>query len=157
MSKFNSIVPVPLGEIRDLDGKLGAAMKAGTLMTAVGSFAGGSSTHMQSVYPNAVFTANGAGNIAGVLILMDQEDLVSGEISDDRAINTHGRGHVLKSGEEVTVIMAAAADIAAGDLLETAASGKVQKKASATALFSAIETCATTSTGDDLRILARVL
>jgi len=158
MSRFNSVVPVPLGEIRCLDGKLGAAAKAGILVTAIGSFAGGSSTHMQPDYPNAVFALNTSENNNGVLIVMEQEDLVTGEITDARAINTHARAHVLHSGEECTVILAAAASIVSGDMLYPSASGTVTKvDALQTPMFSAIETCATTSTGDDLRILARVL
>lgn len=158
MSKFNSVVPVPLGEIRRLDGKLGSAMKPGTLVTAVGAFGGGSSTHIQPDYPNALFTANGVGNTTGVLIVMNQDDLVTAEIYDDLPINSHARAHVLKSGEEVTVIMSEAAVINAGDKLYPAANGKVAKVVDdEVPMFQAIETCAADSTGDDLRILARVL
>lgn len=157
MSKFNNIVPVPLGEIRCLDGKLGTAMKPGTLVTAVSNFAGGNSKHTQSDYPNSVFTAAVAGATSGLLIVMDQEDLVLADIATARAANSHARAHVLKSGEEVTVILTAAANINAGDGLETVDGGLVQKKASATAVFSAIESATTASSGDGLRILARVL
>ena len=161
MSRFKTIVPVPLGEIRCLDGKLGATAVPGQLVTAVGKFDAGSSTHLQPDYPNATFTLNGAGNTKGVLIIMDQEDLVLKEISDSFAANSHARAHVLKPGEEVTVVLSAAAAIASGDKLGPAADGKVVKVTGATGdadpMFSAIETASTGSTGDALRILARVL
>ena len=161
MSRFKTIVPVPLGEIRSLDGKLGATAVPGQLVTAVGKFDAGSSTHLQPDYPNATFTLNTAGNTKGVLIVMDQEDLVTKEIGDSFASGSHARAHVLKSGEEVTVILSAAAAIASGDNLGPAADGKVVKVTGATGdadpMFSAIETASTGSTGDALRILARVL
>lgn len=160
MSKFNSIVPVPLGEIRRLDGKLATAMLPGTLVTAIGELGGGSSTHTQPTYPNVTFTANTSENTSGVLIVMFEEDMVTAAdaISVALPISSHARASVLKPGEEVTVIMSEAATIAAGDKLYPAADGKVAKvDNSQTPMFSAIETCATTSTGDDLRILARVL
>ena len=156
MSRFNTVVPVPLGEIRRIEGKLGASAIAGQLLTAVDSFAAGDSLHAQS--DGAAFTLNGAANNEGVLILMEQEDLVTSEITDARAINTWGRGHVLKSGEEVTVVLAAAAAVPAGTRLVTAANGKVgAATAGDTAKFTAIETASTAATGDELRILARVL
>ena len=158
MSKFRSVVPVPLGEIRCLDGKLGATTLPGQLVTAVGAFGAGSSDHTQPDYPNAVFTLNGAANKLGVLIVMEQEDIVDKAISDSYAINSHARAHVLKSGEEVTVILAAAAEINAGDKLKPAANGKVDKGETAgDEMFVAIETATTGSADDELRILARVL
>lgn len=157
MSRFNSIVPVPLGEIRRIEGKLGASAIAGQLLTAVDSFAAGDSLHAQS--DGATFTLNGAANNEGVLILVEQDDNVTGEITDTRAINTWGRGHVLKSGEEVTVVLTSAATaITAGALLVCAANGKVgAATAGDSAKFTAIETASTAATGDQLRILARVL
>ena len=161
MSRFNQIVPVPLGEIRCLDGKLGATAQPGQLVTAVAGMTAGSSTHIQSDYPNAVFTLNATGNTAGVLIILEQEDLVTKEISDTFASGSHARAHVLKSGEEATVILTAAAAIAPGDLLGPVGNGKVVKVTGATGdsspMFSAIESATTASTGDALRILARVL
>lgn len=158
MSKFRSVVPVPLGEIRRLDGKLTASTLPGQLVTAVGKFDGGSSTHTQPDYPNAIFTLNGVGNRLGVMIVMEQEDIVDKDISDAYAKNSHARAHVLKSGEEVTVILAAAATVAPGAFLEPAANGKVAVTATAAdGMFSAIETASTGSSGDGLRILARVL
>ena len=157
MSRFNTVVPVPLGEIRRIEGKLGASALAGQLVTATDSFAAGSSYHAQS--DGAAFTLNSVGNNAGVMILMEQQDMVTAAdaITVQRAVNTWGRAHVLKKGEEVTVILAAAEVIAAGDLLDTAANGKVCKGTTGP-MFSAIETCASTgATGDALRILARVL
>lgn len=156
MSKFRSVVPVPLGEIRRLDGKLTASTLPGQLVTAVGKFDGGSSTHTQSDYPNAIFILNDSGNRRGVLIVMEQEDIVDMEISDAYEANSHARAHVLKSGEEVTVILAAAAAVVPGAFLEPAANGKVTATA-ANGMFSAIETASTGSSGDGLRILARVL
>lgn len=157
MSRFNTVVPVPLGEIRRIEGKLGASAIAGQLLTAADSFAAGDSLHAQS--DGATFTLNGAANNNGVLILMEQEDFVTGEITDTRAINTWGRAHVLKGGEEVTVVLTSAATaITAGALLVCAASGKVgAATAGDTAKFTAIETASTAATGDELRILARVL
>lgn len=156
MSRFKTVVPVPLGEIRRIEGKLGATAYAGQLLTASDSFAAGNSLHAQS--DGATFALNGVGNGAGVLILVEQEDMVTAAdaITVARPINTWGRGHVLKSGEEVTVILASAEAIAAGDLLDPAASGKVTKGTTGP-LFSAIEACSTAATGDALRILARVL
>jgi hypothetical protein len=154
MSRFKTVVPVPLGEIRRIEGKLGAAAKAGILLTASDAFAAGDSTHAQS--DGATFALNGAGNNAGVMILMEQQDFVTEEITAERAINTWGRAHVLKSGEEVTVILSAAAAIVSGDLLDTAANGTVVKGTTAPK-FTAIETATAQSTGDGLRILARVL
>lgn len=156
MSRFKTVVPVPLGEIRRIEGKLGATAYAGQLLTASDSFAAGNSLHVQS--DGAAFTLNGVGNNAGVMILVEQEDMVTAAdaITVARATGTWGRAHVLKSGEEVTVILSAAAEIAAGDLLDTAASGKVVKGTTGP-MFSAIETCTTAATGDELRILARVL
>ena len=156
MSRFNTIVPVPLGEIRRIEGKLGASAQAGLLLTATDSFAAGNSTHAQS--DGVTFALNGAANNEGLLILMEEDDMVTDEITETRAINTWGRGHVLKSGEEVTVILAAAANIAAGARLVTAANGKVSAAtAGDAAKFSAIEAASTASTDDELRILARVL
>jgi len=158
MSRFNSVVPVPLGEIRCLDGKLDTAAKPGILVTAVGAFGGGSTTHAQPDYPNAVFTPNKKENNLGVLIVMEQEDLVRQAITTEFPINSHVRAHVLKSGEECTVHLAAAEVIAAGDKLYTEANGKVKKvTASEVPMFTAIETATAESTGDQLRILARVL
>ena len=156
MSRFKTIVPVPLGEIRRIEGKLGASAIAGQLLTATDSFAAGNTAHAQS--DGAAFSLNGADKNEGLLILMEQEDFVTSEITATRAINTWGRAHVLKSGEEVTVVLAAAATIAAGTRLKTAANGKVEAAtAGDTAKFSAIESASTASTGDELRILARVL
>lgn len=158
MSKFNNIVPVPLGEVRRLDGKLDAAMKPGTLVTAIGNFAGGSSTHAQSDYPNVVFTANTVGNNSGLMIVMEQEDLINMEVSDEYKKDSHARGHVLKAGEECTVILDEAAKVSSGDLLATAAAGRATPVGEAgVAVFSAIETCAADATDDALRILVRVL
>lgn len=158
MSKFRSVVPVPLGEIRRLDGKLGASAIPGQLVTAIGSFTGGSSTHTQSDYPNAVFDLNGAANKLGVMIVMEQEDIVDMKISDAYEANSHVRAHVLKSGEEVTVVLASGEAVVAGAGLAPAASGKVVVTATAAnAMFSAIETATAGSSGDGLRILARVL
>ena len=161
MSRFNQVVPVPLGEIRCLDGKLGATALPGQLVTAIGKLDAGSSTHAMPDYPNAAFTLNAAGNTKGVLIVMEQEDLVLKAISDSFASGSHARAHVLKPGEEITVILSAAAAISAGDLLGPAANGKVVKVTGATGdadpMFSAIETASTASTGDALRILSRVL
>jgi hypothetical protein len=156
MSRFKTVVPVPLGEIRRIEGKLGASALAGQLVTAVDSFAAGNSTHAQS--DGAAFTLNTDGNTAGVMILVEQEDMVTAAdaITVARPINSWARAHVLKSGEEVTVVLAAAADIAAGDMLAPAADGKVDEGTTG-AMFSAIETASTASTGDELRILARVL
>ena len=156
MSRFKTIVPVPLGEIRRIEGKLGASAIAGQLLTATDSFAAGNTAHAQS--DGATFSLNGAEKNEGLLILMEQEDFVTSEITATRAINTWGRAHVLKSGEEVTVVLAAAATIAAGARLKTAANGKVEAAtAGDTAKFSAIESASAASTGDELRILARVL
>lgn len=95
------------------------------------------------------------------MIVMEQEDLVTQAISAAFADGSHARAHVLKSGEEVTVILAAAAVIAAGDKLAPAANGKVVKvtgeQGEADPMFVAIETATAESTGDGLRILARVL
>ena len=161
MSRFNQVVPVPLGEIRCLDGKLGATALPGQLVTATAKLDAGSSTHAMPDYPNAEFTLNAAGNTKGVLIVMEQEDLVLKATSDALPSGSHARAHVLKSGEEATVVLSAAAVIAAGDLLGPAANGKVVKVTGATGdadpMFSAIETASTASTGDALRILARVL
>lgn len=161
MSRFKTVVPVPLGEIRCLDGKLGATALPGQLVTAVAAFAGGSSTHAQPDYPNALFTLNGAGNTAGVLIVMDQDEEVTSDISVSLPSGSHARGHVLKSGEEVTVILGATAAVAAGAQLGPAADGKVVTVTGATTdaapMFSAIETAASGATGDNARILARVL
>jgi hypothetical protein len=159
MSRYNSIVPVPLGEIRRLDGKLGASTLPGQLVTAVDLFAAGSSKHAQS--DGAAFTLNTANNRNGVLIVMEQEELVLQPTSTAFASGTHVRAHVLKQGEEATVILAAAAAITSGTLLGPAANGKVEVADGTTGapdpMFSAIETASTASTGDDLRILARVL
>ncbi len=167
MSKFNSVVPVPLGEIRRLDGKLGAAARPGTLVTAVAEMTGGSDTHSMPSYPNAEFALNTKENNIGVLIVMEQEELfaasrlgngVGGKISDEFKSGDHVRAHVLKSGEEVTVILAAAANVSPGALLYTEANGKVKVVGSSEVpMFSAIEGCASGASGDDLRILARVL
>jgi hypothetical protein len=158
MSKFHNIVPVPLGEIRCLDGKLDTAAKPGILVTALSAFGGGSSTHPQPDYPNAVFTLNTELNTSGVLILINQEDLVTTAITEDIPSNSHARAHVLKAGEECTVILTTGDVIAAGDMLYPTADGKVEKgDGSQTPLFTAIETAAADSADDDLRILARVL
>ena len=156
MSRFNQVVSVPLGEIRSIEGKLGATAYAGQLFTAIDSFAAGDAYHAQS--DGATLTPNTAGNTEGLLILKEQEDMVTSEITDARPSGSWGRCHVLKSGEEVTVILSAAAEIAAGARLKTAASGYVSAAtAGDSAKFSAIETASTASTGDQLRILARVL
>ena len=159
MSKFNTVVPVPLGEIRCLDGKLSATTLPGQLVTAVGKFDAGSSKHTQPDYPNATFTLND-GDTKGLLIVMDQEEIPDMKISDAFPKDSHARAHVLKAGEEVTVILNAAAAVAAGTLLQTTSAGKVEAFTGGTGkepLFSAIETAGTGSTGDELRILARVL
>jgi len=159
MSRFKNVVPVPLGEIRRIEGKLGASAQPGSLLTASDAFAAGNSYHAQS--DGADLSLNGAGNTKGVLILMEQEDLVLTDIVTAIPSASWGRGHVLKAGEEVTVILNAAAVIASGDKLGPAASGKVVKVTGATGdadpMFSAIETATAGSTGDALRILARVL
>lgn len=160
MSRFKQIVPVPLGEIRAIEGKLGATALAGLLLTAVDGFAAGNSKHVQN--EGASLSLNGAGNSAGVLILVETDDSPASEITMTRPNGSWGRGHVLKKGEEVTVILSAAAVIAAGNTLAPAASGKVVKvtgdTGEAAPMFSAIETCGSTAaTGDALRILARVL
>lgn len=158
MSKFRSVVPVPLGEIRCLDGQLSADTKPGQLVTAVGSFTGGSSNHTQSNYPNAVFTQNGAGNTKGVLIVMEQEDIVDKEIWEAYASGSHARAHVLKAGEEVTVLLATGDTVVSGAKLTPIANGNVAVTSTADdAMFSAIETATAGSSGDGLRILARVL
>jgi len=151
MSRYNSIVPVPLGEIRRLDGKLGASTLPGQLVTAVDLFAAGSSKHAQS--DGAAFTLNTANNRNGVLIVMEQEELVLQPTSTAFASGTHVRAHVLKQGEEATVILAAAAAITSGTKVEVADG----TTGAPDPMFSAIETASTASTGDDLRILARVL
>ena len=159
MSRFKNVVPVPLGEIRRIEGKLGASAQPGSLLTASDAFAAGNSYHAQS--DGAAIALNGAGNTKGVLILMQNDDTVLTEITTAIPSGSWGRGHVLKPGEEVTVILSAAAVIAAGDKLGPAASGKVVKVTGATGdadpMFSAIETATAGSTGDALRILARVL
>lgn len=157
MSRFKTIVPVPLGEIRRIEGKLGAAAIAGQLLTAGDSFAAGDGTHLQS--DGATFALNGAANTRGVLILMEQEDMVTSEITVARPINSWGRAHVLKAGEEVTVVLAAAAAITGGTtLLKPVANGKVEAAAGEDVpMFAAIESATAQSTGDSLRILARVL
>ena len=157
MSRFNTVVPVPLGEIRRIEGKLGASALAGTLLTATDKFAAGDGTHAQS--EGATFALNGAGNTKGLLILMEQQDMVTSEITVSRARNSWGRAHVLKPGEEATVILAEAETVTAGtSLLTTAANGKVAvATAGDEAVFSAIEGATSASTGDGLRILARML
>lgn len=161
MSRFKKVVPVPLGEIRRIEGVLGASALAGQLLTASDSFAAGNSLHAQS--DGAALALNAAGNALGVLILVEQEDMVTAAdaITVARANGSWGRAHVLKAGEEVTVVLTAAAAISAGDKLAPAASGKVVKVTGETGeadpMFTAIETATTGSTGDDLRILARVL
>lgn len=164
MSRFKTVVPVPLGEIRRIEGKLGASMLAGQLVTIADSFTAGASYHAQN--EGATFTLNAVKNAVGVSILVEQEDMVlsTDAINVTRPANSWGRAHVLKQGEEVTVVLAAAATIAAGNLLEPAADGKVSLATAALGatgyvipMFSAIESAATTSTGDGLRILARVL
>lgn len=161
MSRFKQVVPVPLGEIRCLDGKLGASALPGQLVTAIGSMAAGSSTHSMPAYPNAEFTLNTAGNTAGVLIICEQEEFVTSEVSTALPSGSHARAHVIKPGEEVTVILSAAAAIASGDNLGPAANGKVVKVTGETGdadpMFSAIETATAGATGDALRILARRL
>lgn len=155
MSRFKQIVPVPLGEYRRIEGQLGATAIAGQLLTASDGFAAGSSTHAQN--SGATLALNGVGNTKGVLILVETDDSPASEITVSRPANSWGRGHVLKAGEEVTVVLAAAEVIASGDLLAPAASGKVAKGETG-AMFSAVETCGSTAaTGDALRILARVL
>lgn len=160
MSRFKSVVPVPLGEIRALDGKLGASALPGQLVTAVQSIAAGSSTHYQS--DAAALTLNAVGNAKGVMIVLEQEDLgPTKTIADQIGTGEHVGAHILTPGEEVTVILADAAAVSAGSGLYPAASGKVALCTGATgetaAMFSAIETATAGSTGDDLRILARVL
>ena len=157
MSRFNTVVPVPLGEARRIEGVLGATAKAGLLLTAGSSFSAGDGTHVQS--DGAAFTLNAADNTKGVLILMEETDQVTDEITDDRPSDSWGKGHVLKSGEEVTVVLSAAESVTGGtSLLKPTASGTVAVTATASeAMFSAIESASTGSTGDDLRILARVL
>ena len=163
MSYFNSVVPVPLGEIRRLDGKLpsGADVYPGTLVTATGKFDVTVMNHVMPEYPNATFALNSAGNTKGVMIVMDQIDLVTKSVTDALPAGSHARGHVLKQGEEVTVIVATPetdAAIASGDGLKPAANGLVAKCASGdTPMFSAIEAMAKDATGDSRRILARVL
>ena len=159
MSRFNQIVPVPLSETRAIEGKLGASAQAGILLTAADGFAYGSSTHAQN--EGATLTPNTAGNAAGLLILVETDDSPATGITAVRPSGSWGRGHVLKAGEEVTVILSAAAAISSGNMLAPAADGKVVKVTGATGeadpKFSAIETGTTGSTGDALRILARVL
>ena len=167
MSRYNTIVPIPLGELRDLDGALPESIVyPGTLVTAITDVAGGSSTHSQPSRANSVFALNAVGISAGALIIMEQPEMdvtvanpAANPFSASVAagIQVHARGHVLKSGEEVTVRMAAAAAVAAGDTLYAAANGKVAKAVQGLAMFTAIETCADDSADDDLRILARVL
>ncbi len=168
MSRFNSVVPVPLGEIRRLDGKLAAAMKPGTLVTAVSNYANTDGKHYHPSGTNATFTANTATNTKGVMIVMEQEELfavsrrgdgVGGNIHTAFPKDSHARAHVLKAGEEVTVLLATAANIAAGDNLTPIASGKVEKVTDTEpVMFVAIETCSSGADGDDdLRILARVV
>ena len=90
--------------------------------------------------------------------MMEQEDLVLQPITTEFPINSHVRAHVLKSGEECTVHLAAAEVIASGDKLYTEANGKVKKvTGSEVPMFTAIETATAESTGDELRILVRVL
>jgi hypothetical protein len=128
--------------------------------------AGGSSLHAQPAQPNSTFTLNAVGKSAGVLIVMEQEEMnvtvanpaaESFAASEPNGPQVHARAHVLKSGEEVTVVMAAAATIASGTILYAAANGKVATAVQGVAMFSAIETCAADSADDELRILARVL
>ena len=167
MSRYNNIVPVPLGEIRCLDGALPESIVyPGTLVTAIAEMAGGSSLHVQPAQPNATFVLNAAGITAGMLIIMEQEEMdvtVANPAAEPYAASesngpqVHARAHVLKTGEEVTVIMAAADTIAAGTILYAAAEGKVATAVQGVAKFSAIETCADDSADDELRILARVL
>jgi len=167
MSRYNNIVPIPLGEIRCLDGALPESeVYPGTLVTAIAEMAGGSSLHAQSAQPNATFALNAVGITAGMLIVMEQEEMdvtVANPAAEPFAASeaggpqVHARAHVLKAGEEVTVIMAAAATIVSGTILYAAADGKVATAVNGLAMFSAIETCADDSENDDLRILARVL
>jgi len=168
MSRYHNIVPVPLGELRDLDGALPESIVyPGTLVTAKSEMAGGSSTHAQPAQPNSVFALNASENNHGVLIVMEQEEMnvtVANpaanpfEASVSGGGQVHARGHVLKHGEEVTVRMGVAAVIVSGDMLYPSANGKVTKvSASQVPMFSAIEVCAADSEDDDLRILARVL
>jgi hypothetical protein len=155
MSRFKNVVPVPLGEIREIDGKIAAQMVPGTLVTAVSNFAGGSTTHAQPIGV-ATLTANAANNVKGVLILQNQEDQTLVATSTAFASGSHCRAHVLKAGEEVTVILEAAEAVVAGAILSPVANGKV-KVSNSYPMFSAIETASAESTGDQLRILARVL
>lgn len=157
MSRFKTVVPVPLGEIRRIEGKLGASAIAGQLVTEVDGLAAGDGSHVQN--SGATLALNAEGNLKGVRILMEQEDMVTSDITATRAVNTWGRAHVLKSGEEVTVILGTTATAAAaGTYLAPGASGKVVVTTTANeALFTAIEAAPTTATGDALRILARVL
>jgi len=156
MSRFKTIVPVPLGEIRRIEGKLGATAIAGLLMTATDKFAAGNSKHSQN--EGATFTLNGAGNNKGLVILMETDDNPTGEITASRPADSWGRGHVVKAGEEVTVVLGATAAVVGGTtLLKTMAGGKVETGTAGDAAFSAIESAASGATGDDVRILARVL
>ena len=163
MSRFKTVVPVALGEIRRIEGKLGASAYPGDLVTVSDGLAAGASYHAMN--EGASIALNGNGNGIGVLILMEQEDMVlaADAIDVQRPAASWGRAHSLKKDEEVTVNLAAAAAISAGTLLSPATGGKVEKALAVGAtgyiapLFSAIETASTASTGDALRILARVL
>ena len=88
---------------------------------------------------------------------------VGGSISDPFVLgadsgSAHVRAHVLKAGEDVTVLLSSAADITPGDYLTPVANGLVAKQTDTKPkMFRAIEGCTSTSSGDELRILARVM
>ena len=175
MSVFNKIVNVALGEIRNMDGTItpssDVAIYPGQLLTAKrNGISGPTGVNTMNGYvldTGCTFTLNTVGNSGGVGILMEQEDIVTvnpcetATVAQSATDNVYGRVHLLKSGEEVTVRLAAAAVVAVGDLLYTAANGFVSKTVPGSGdtrpMFKAIETVASGATGDALRILAQVL
>lgn len=169
MSRYNTIVPVALGEIRRIEGTLGAALRPGTLVTITENAP--TQAFNLEAGQGAVLAANATANtgLVNVGILMENEDevAISGitgytgyAIDQNMASGAWGRAHIMKPGEEVTVVLDAGAAIAVGDKLGVSATvaGRVAETATlANEKFVALETATAGATGDALRILARVL
>lgn len=171
MSKFGKIVGVCLGEIRVLEGEVAGAYKPGTLVIPKGNYNIESNGHVTDELKTGstgtvTLTAAGAGTTKNLAILLEDPLLV--KTSDGTAPVTKAytqydwaRAHLLKTGDEVTVILNAAATVNPGDLLKVAANGTVTKltvgSADSVATFVAVEAVANDATGDGLRFLARVL
>ena len=173
----DTVIGVRIGEVRALDGKMDPALATdaektilpGQLVTAVGDLAVGNGVVYLPSASNHKFTKAAAGKVRGLCVVLNsldqelrhvREDGKSGprkKVSDPYLPGEQLRAAVIKAGDEYTFIIGGTAAVANGALLAVGADGMLVAASGGNEVASAIETMTASATGDNRRILCRVL